>query len=98
MGTPTGRAKPLRIEQNLSWMDDAACRGKPSDIFFPTKGYNGLNQQAADICAACPVIDACRTYADTLPWNEPGIYAGESHRERRNRKERQRRARTGRQP
>ncbi len=80
-----GLTKARRVEQNLTWMDQAACRGKDPNIFFPPKWDRSAGDQARAICADCPVLDRCLAYAVTLPANEPGIYAGLSQRERQRR-------------
>lgn len=45
----------------MTWTDDATCRGKATDIFFPPVGRNATEAKA--ICAACPVREACLTEA-----------------------------------
>ncbi len=65
------------------WRDRAACRGADPDLFFPARGDVVSVRVAKSICATCPAIDDCLTYALTLPWTDSGIYAGRSWRELR---------------
>lgn len=59
------------------WHLQAACRGKPTEWFFPAKGQPTTAAKA--LCAECPVIDRC---ADAGA-EERGIWAGTSERNRR---------------
>lgn len=38
----------------------AACRGKPTSIFYPDGVADALYDQARRICSTCPVIESCR--------------------------------------
>ena len=42
--------------------DVAACRGKPSSMFFPSSSRK-VNSAAAYVCSRCPVLAACRVWA-----------------------------------
>lgn len=69
------------------WQHHAACTGK-TPLFFPQRGENGGDlgavAQAKAICASCPVLVQCRTYAvNELSSNEPGIWGGMTRDERR---------------
>lgn len=44
-----------------SWRADAACRGAPTDWFFPELGRNATEAHAC--CEACPVQRPCLEYA-----------------------------------
>lgn len=48
-----------------AWRTSAACRGKPTEWWFPGQGewYRPLTERARQICADCPVADPCRDYA-----------------------------------
>lgn len=57
---------------STAWMADAACSGKPTDVFFPqvAEGAEARGMhlrveyaRAKRICADCPVIDDCLAYA-----------------------------------
>ena len=62
-----------------AWQDDALCAQIDTEIFFPENGTNGT--EAKQICAACPVIQECLTYALDHP-ELTGIWGGQSRRER----------------
>lgn len=67
-----------------TWMDDAACLGAPSEIFFPNveRPQGEHVERARQICAACPVVDECRAYV--LEIDEiHGFWGGLSEGERR---------------
>jgi WhiB family redox-sensing transcriptional regulator len=69
-------------EGNMSWLENARCKGMDTEIFFPTRGDNSLVKQAKEICSTCEVADECLEYA--LRTNqEIGIWGGRSNRERR---------------
>lgn len=40
----------------MNWMDDAACKGMDTDIFYPVAGEVAA---ARAICRACPVQNDC---------------------------------------
>jgi len=47
-------------EEDLGWGQFAACRGKPSEWFYPQRGKAGEAEQvAATICRVCPVQYPC---------------------------------------
>lgn len=62
------------------WMGDAACKGKPTDWFFPERGQSLREQKA--VCAGCPVRQACLDYALEFRVRF-GIWGGTSEQERR---------------
>jgi hypothetical protein len=51
-----------------------------------TSSLPAEREAAARTCLACPVLDACREYALTLPESDPAVYAGMSAHERHQRK------------
>lgn len=57
-------------------MDEAACKGKPSSWFFPSKGKS--TKKAKQLCAECPVRDECAEYS--VRTGSVGLWAGESRR------------------
>ena len=67
------------------WRDEAACAGQPDDLFFPRGDDDHVASRVAkakEICAVCPVSDACLQYA--LETNQrPGIWGGLTEEERR---------------
>jgi len=71
-----------RLFHRPRWMERAACRGLPTDLFFPHRGGIDTAAAAKAVCAACPVSDDCYEYA--FASNERhGIWGGTSERERR---------------
>jgi WhiB family redox-sensing transcriptional regulator len=60
------QAEPLPLvpgEGRLGWMDQAACKGMPTDRFFPETGEGRKASEAKAICAGCQVQDSCRELA-----------------------------------
>ena len=76
----------LTLIEQWDWQMMAACRGVPVDTFFhPPAGTQRPSypriEFAKAICAQCPVIAQCRSYALTV--REPyGIWGGLSEEER----------------
>ncbi len=68
------------------WQNHGACKGKTA-VFFPDvtgQPANNLVRQAKAICADCPVLAQCRSYAVTEGGaNEPGVWGGMTRDERR---------------
>ena len=56
-----------------AWQRQAACRGKGTDLFFPTKGENAKIRAAKAFCALCPVRRDC---ADAGENELYGIWGG----------------------
>jgi WhiB family redox-sensing transcriptional regulator len=82
-------ASPWPLDDPLAWIDDAACRGYPVDVFFPDKG--GSYGEARAVCRRCPVVDRCRDEIDRVERgltsvDVQGLYAGETPGERRRRR------------
>jgi len=50
----------LLTQQNVAWMDDAACAARPDLDYFDDEC--GL-QEAVTVCHSCPVMDRCLDYA-----------------------------------
>lgn len=74
-----------RIDEN-PWRREAACRGRPSWLFFPARGDQQTLAAAKKVCGACFVRDQC--LAANLNERD-GVYGGLSGHERRElRKER----------
>lgn len=69
--------RPAVAEQE--WMDRAACRGMPSDMFFPTLGEFDAMRRAKAVCARCPVRVDCLDFG-LDEWG--GVWGGLSGRER----------------
>jgi hypothetical protein len=50
----------------MSWQEQAACRGKPTDWWFPNiagkqRSKVRVRPEAMALCAACPVASECET-------------------------------------
>lgn len=77
------------------WVDEAdeppACRGHPTDLFFPETRAPGVWAKIAAakaICASCPLLDTCKTWALEQPAQKlHGIWGGTTTYERRKRQE-----------
>jgi WhiB family redox-sensing transcriptional regulator len=81
-------------EPDVDWRQDAACNGVASDIFFPASEEPAAAVKAKQICAECPVQEACLQYA--LSTNQAagvwgGLDANERRRLRRRLRDRERR-------
>lgn len=73
-GVPVGPPAPG------PWVEQAACRGAPTDAFFPGRGEN-LDAVRA-VCSACSVRPECLAWALSHPTDD-GFYGGLSSRSRR---------------
>ena len=65
---------------NFEWVYDAACKGLPSDLFFPKRTDHESEWAAKAVCINCPVRLLC------LKQNlseEKGIWGGTAPRDRR---------------
>jgi len=77
---------PRPVASDWEWQFDGACRTLPTEMFFHPDGERGPRRRnrentAKAICAACPVIQACRAHA--LAIAEPyGIWGGLSEDDR----------------
>src|SRR3954471_10335651 len=67
-GAPAA-AKPLRLvsaRAGASWHDEAACRHRDPELFFPigTTGPAVLQvEEAREVCRGCPVKEPCLQWA-----------------------------------
>lgn len=54
---------------------DPSCRG---DARFTADGLTPSDQaELGTICAACPLLDPCSAFAETMPrWSASGLWAG----------------------
>lgn len=68
----------------LAWTDQGACRGSGHLFFAPDRERPARRARrervAQALCASCPVILACRTWA--RQHREYGFWGGESEEER----------------
>jgi len=56
---------------------DALCKQHDNNIWFDAD----TQSQAVSICQTCPELEACRTYALTLPVDTEGVFAGMTAKE-----------------
>jgi len=84
--------RPQRLHQGpvvgsdrASWRESAACRFLDTELFFPIGKAGRAReeiQRAKEVCASCPVRQACLTFAlDTH--QAYGIWGGYDEDERR---------------
>lgn len=78
-------AEVVEIRNARTWRNDAACRGRDPDMWFPARGHQTSPQTrlALSICAACIVRDQCAAEAESD--KVEGIWAGSFGRDRRGR-------------
>jgi WhiB family redox-sensing transcriptional regulator len=60
----------------MSWRSDAACKGFPTEWWFPERRPTKQTQQAVAICETCIVAAEC--LHDALRYEEFGVWAGTS--------------------
>jgi WhiB family redox-sensing transcriptional regulator len=65
-----------------TWRKRAACRGLDNEIFYPSSDEDFDAAEAKEICAECPVRQACLEHALAHREHE-GIWGGMTERERR---------------
>ncbi|MGH9014202.1 MAG: WhiB family transcriptional regulator [Acidimicrobiia bacterium] len=66
---------------NLSWRQLARCRGIDPEVFYPVSDDDDA-AEAKEICALCPVREACLEYA-LASREKHGVWGGLTERERR---------------
>lgn len=69
------------------WRDQAACREKDTNLFFPvarTRGWMKQTREAKQVCAPCPVREACLKWA-LETGQRSGVWGGLSAKERKSR-------------
>lgn len=67
---------------NMPWRVGGACRGYPSDWWFPPKGSRSCDK-ARSICGFCTVRPDCLQFALEHPaQTETGVWGGATYRER----------------
>ena len=77
---------PGPVADRWEWQFEGACRETGSESFYHPDGERGAARRlrdaaAKEICARCPVIDACREHA--LALREPfGVWGGLTEDER----------------
>jgi len=63
------------------WQDSAACNGMDSSIFL--SGVTSRVNMAKAVCASCPVIQECLSFALANEDYEPHVYGGMTGSERK---------------
>lgn len=69
--------------EQAEWRADAACRGRPTWMWFPGRGDHQTLHKALQVCGSCLVREQCR--AANLHQRD-GVYGGMSARQRRERR------------
>lgn len=92
---------PAPLVARLRWLLDAACKNYDPELFFDgvaeTRDAKQFREaRAKAVCEACPVLADCRVFVDHFERGQDsshwwGIYAGETRRERKTRRRRERR-------
>lgn len=56
-------------QAGLAWMDYAACRAFPPDMFYPARGlgHRGRIVGALAVCESCPVRGPCDRDTQDMP-------------------------------
>lgn len=49
------------FQQKVGWMEQCACAGFPTDVFFPERPAHV--KRAVAVCSSCPVNDECLGFA-----------------------------------
>ena len=72
-----------RLMIRPEWMDLAACRGYPAEMFYAEKAGGGPTlDEGRKVCRRCPVQGECLDYA--LEFSERiGLWGGLTEKERR---------------
>jgi len=74
-GNTYGPPAPLRLGRP-PWWRQAACRGRETALWFPTRGDAEAVRQARTICGSCPVREACLSAALDEELNVVGEASG----------------------
>jgi len=64
---------------DYTWQDQAACRGIPTNEFYPTRGEM-IPQIIKEKCDICPVLEDCLNHA--LKHEAYGYWGGTSEKQR----------------
>jgi len=77
-----GRARGVPQQPEYDpWREQAACQHEDGDIWFANRREVDARAHSRAVCAACPVLEACRDYARRTrqPW---GVWGGETAHQR----------------
>ncbi len=77
---PAVRRSPRKPMIDTEWFDDAACRGKGTDLWFTVPGRSVAEGRL--ICEGCPVREKCLRYAMSN-YIDHGMWGGLSENQRR---------------
>lgn len=85
-GTGRGARRAVMLDRSWTWQDRAACRDQPLDLFFGPEGEKPAQRdererRALQVCARCPVLDACQAHAVSLP-ETYGVWGGTTEADR----------------
>ena len=64
----------------FDWQQQAACKGMPTDLFFPESGQMDQLRRALAVCKGCPVKGHCLS---ANLYEKIGIWGGTTARQRR---------------
>ena len=65
---------------STAWLEDAACRGADTELFYPQRGES--SGPARMVCFECPVRQQCEDHA-IATHERYGVWGGWSERDRR---------------
>lgn len=65
------------LVERLPWVEKAACRGMPTEVFFPEEATHATTALARSICAGCPVQFECREFGRN---QHGGVWGGVTKR------------------
>lgn len=72
------------IIRDTRWDEHSACKGVPTDLFYPAKGGQSDVKRAKAYCDACPVTAECLTDELALGLDRQwGVRGGTTPEERR---------------
>jgi WhiB family redox-sensing transcriptional regulator len=91
MPEPETARLPFAASGRPDWMDAAACRDLPTDLFFPADTDDAGTERAKTVCRSCPVRRPCVAYALADPTLE-GVWGASTERQRINRRRQLRQA------
>jgi WhiB family transcriptional regulator, redox-sensing transcriptional regulator len=66
-----------------AWYADAACRERPTAMFFPARGDAIATAAAAAVCAGCLVLEECRAWSIDQDATLAGVWGGLGGQQRR---------------
>jgi len=92
------RAAQRRLERRAAelagcswgWQEHAVCRQESQELFFGPEGEKPTQRadrerRAVEVCARCPVLEACRSHAQSLP-EAYGVWGATTEEQRSSRR------------